>query len=257
MNHTVLREFLDCKLELYNNVGFIEEDPVSVPHRFKLLQDIEIAGFFTAMLSWGRRSTIIANSLHLMEMMDNAPYDFILNHRPKDLKPFLSFIHRTFNSTDLLYFIAFLQEYYGTFLSLEYAFSTHMSEEDKNVKKGLTGFQQIVFAGEHPVRTRKHISTPATNSACKRLNMFLRWMVRCDHKGVDFGLWKKISSAQLVIPLDVHVSRVAKGLNLLENDKVTWKNAEALTDELRKFDPDDPTKYDFALFGTGVMEKFG
>jgi uncharacterized protein (TIGR02757 family) len=257
MKHAVLREFLDCKLELYNNVAFIDEDPVSVPHRFKLLQDIEISGFFAALLSWGRRSTIIANSLRLMELMDNAPYDFIQNHRPKDLKRFASFTHRTFNDTDLLYFISFLREYYSTFLSLESAFSTHMTEDDATVKNGLAGFRQIVFAGDHPERTTRHLSSPAKNSACKRMNMFLRWMVRSDHWGVDFGLWKRISPAQLIIPLDTHVSRVAKGLRLLKNDTVNWKNAEALTAELRKFDPHDPVKYDFALFGMGIMEKFG
>jgi uncharacterized protein (TIGR02757 family) len=257
MKQAVLREFLDCKFELYNNVAFIDEDPVSVPHRFKLLQDIEISGFFAALLSWGRRSTIIANSLRLMQLMDNAPYDFIQNHRPKDLKSFESFTHRTFNDTDLFYFISFLQEYYATFLSLESAFSTHVTEEDATVKNGLIGFRQIVFAGEHPARTTKHLSSPAKNSACKRMNMFLRWMVRSDHQGVDFGLWKRISPAQLIIPVDVHVSRVAKGLKLLDNDTVNWKNAEALTAELRKFDPNDPVKYDFALFGMGVMEKFG
>ncbi|HEX5554930.1 MAG TPA: TIGR02757 family protein [Chitinophagaceae bacterium] len=256
MNKTALQDFLNCKVELYNNAAFVEDDPVRVPHQFTLLQDIEIAGFFTAILSWGRRSTIIDNSKKLMSLMDNAPYAFIKNHRQSDLKPFLSFAHRTFNATDLLYFISFLQEYYTTFLSLESAFSTHLDPEDKNTKKALIGFQQIAFAGEHPARTRKHLSSPAKNSACKRLNMFLRWMVRHDHQGVDFGLWKNISPSQLVIPMDVHVSRVARRLDLIEDEKVTWKNAEALTGELRKFDPEDPVKYDFALFGLGVMEKF-
>lgn len=189
-------------------------------------------------------------------MMDHAPYDFILHHTQRDLKPLLTFTYRTFNATDLLYFIAFFKEYYSTFVSLESAFSNYLNANDTNVEKALTGFQQIVFAGEHPERTRKHLSSPARNSACKRLNMYLRWMVRSDHQGVDFGLWRTISPSQLIMPVDVHVSRVARRLELVENDKVTWKNAVALTNELRAFDPDDPVKYDFALFGLGIMEKF-
>lgn len=189
-------------------------------------------------------------------MMDNAPYDFILNHKEKDLKPFLSFSHRTFNATDLLFFIGALQDYYHTFVSLEFAFSAHLLPQDTNVKNALAGFQEIIFAGPHPIRTRKHLSSPLRNSACKRLNMFLRWMVRSDLHGVDFGLWKNISPSQLVIPMDIHVSRVARRLELTKKETVNWTNAVNLTDELRKFDSKDPVKYDFALFGLGVMEKF-
>lgn len=256
MNKTVLQDFLNCKVEHYNNPSFIEGDPISIPHQYSILQDIEISGFFAALLSWGRRSMIIRNTERLMEMMDNAPYEFILHHHSSDLKPLLSFTHRTFNATDLLYFIAFLKEYYSTFISLESAFSTHLDPEDKTVKKALIGFQQIAFAGDYPERTRKHLSSPAKNSACKRMNMFLRWMVRSDHQGVDFGLWKNISPAQLIIPMDVHVTRVARRFGLTKSEIVNWKNAEALTDELRNFDPEDPVKFDFALFGIGVMEKF-
>lgn len=191
-----------------------------------------------------------------MKLMDNAPYDFILHHKHSDLKPFLTFNYRTFNSLDLLYFISFFKEYYSTFLSLESAFSNHLISNDRDVEKALTGFQQIVFAGEYPERTKKHLSSPAKNSACKRLNMFLRWMVRSDHQGVDFGLWKTISPSQLIIPMDVHVSRVARRLELIKDNHVNWKNALKLTDELRAFDPEDPVKYDFALFGLGIMEKF-
>lgn len=220
------------------------------------MQDIEIAGFFAAILSWGRRSSIIQDCQELMTLMENAPYDFVLNHQAHDLKRFAQFKHRTFNSTDLLYFIHFFHEYYGTFLSLESAFSTYLDPHDKTVKKALLGFHQIFFADEHPDRTRKHLSSPANNAACKRLNMFLRWMVRYDHHGVDFGLWRQISPAQLVIPMDVHVSRVAFRFDLLESEKVSWNAAVALTEALRQFDPEDPVKYDFALFGLGVIEKF-
>jgi uncharacterized protein (TIGR02757 family) len=256
MDQAVLQKFLTCKAEQYNNSSFIEGDPVSIPHRFTQLQDIEISGFFAAMLSWGRRSIIIKHCDVLLDLMGHAPYDFILHHKASDLKPLLSFSHRTFNGTDLVYFVSFLHEYYSTFLSLESAFSTHLDEGDRNVKKALIGFQQIAFAGEYPERTRKHLASPAQNSACKRMNLFLRWMVRSDHLGVDFGLWKHISPSQLVIPMDVHVSRVAKRFGLIESDAVNWKNAEVLTDRLREYDPDDPTKYDFALFGLGIMEKF-
>lgn len=256
MNRTALQEFLDHKYNQYNNYQFVSEDPISIPHRFSRLQDIEISGFFAAIFSWGRRSTIIRNSNKLLQMMDNAPYDFILHHQEKDLKPFLSFSHRTFNATDLLFFIGALHDYYNTFVSLEFAFSAHILEQDKDVKNALIGFQEIIFAGPHPVRTRKHLSSPARNSACKRLNMFLRWMVRSDLQGVDFGLWNNISPSQLIIPMDIHVSRVARRLELIEKETVNWTNAVNLTNELREFDPEDPVKYDFALFGLGVMEKF-
>lgn len=256
MNKAALQEFLDYKVTLYNNEAFIPDDPVSIPHQFKKLQDIEISGFFAAILSWGRRNMIIKSCNNLLAMMDYAPYDFILHHSSSDLKPFLNFIYRTFNATDLLFFISFFKEYYSTFVSLESAFSNYLTPGDPDIKKALIGFQQIVFAGDYPERTRKHLSSPAKNSACKRLNMFLRWMVRSDHQGVDFGLWKAIAPSQLIMPMDIHVSRVASRLELIENDKVSWKNAVALTNKLRAFDPDDPVKYDFALFGLGIMEKF-
>lgn len=188
--------------------------------------------------------------------MDHAPYDFVMNHKPKDVKPLLSFTHRTFNGADLLFFISFFKSYYSTFLSLESAFSNHLNPEDQTVKKALSGFQEIVFSGEYPIHPKKHLPSPAHNSACKRMNMYLRWMVRTDHQGVDFGLWKTISPSQLIIPMDVHVSRVAKRLGLIDQDKVNWKIAEVLTNELRNFDPKDPVKYDYALFGLGIMEKF-
>lgn len=256
MKQTALLDFLNQKTRQYNHPDFINEDPISIPHRFSRLQDIEISGFFAAILSWGRRKMIIQSCDKLMAMMDNAPYDFIMNHQADDLKTFTSFVHRTFNGADLLFFIDALQVYYQTFLSLEFAFSAHLRQGDKTVKNALIGFKEILFTQEHLPRTQKHLSSPANNAACKRLNMYLRWMVRQDLQGVDFGLWKKISPAQLVIPMDIHVSRVAKRLGLLEKDTVNWSNAEKLTNELRNFDPLDPVKYDFALFGLGVMEKF-
>lgn len=256
MNKTTLKDFLEQKVDHYNRPAFVEGDPISIPHQFKKLQDREIAGFFAAILSWGNRATIINNCRELIALMDNAPYDFVLHHQPPDLKRFLHFKHRTFNATDLLYCISFFQEYYSTFLSLESAFSAHLEPCDRTTEKALTGFNKIFFANDHPERTRKHISSPARNAACKRLNMYLRWMVRNDHNGVDFGIWKSISPAQLVMPVDIHVARVARRLGLLPTDAANWKTALALTDELRNFDPSDPVKYDFALFGLGVVEKF-
>ncbi len=256
MKSRQLKDFLDAKADYYNQPGFIKGDPISVPHRFHKLQDVEIAALFSAILAWGNRTTIINKCTELMELFDNAPYDFILNHQARDRMKLMGFAHRTFNGLDLLYFVEFLQHYYSNVTSLEFAFSGHMDQYDMDVEKALAGFHHMFFALEHPDRTRKHISTPARNSACKRLNMFLRWMVRKDESGVDFGLWEHISPSQLVCPVDVHVSRVAARLGLIEKAEATWKTAVELTEKLRELDPEDPVKYDFALFGLGVMEKY-
>lgn len=251
-----LKDYLDAKASYYNQPDFIPHDPIAIPHRFSKLQDIEIAALFAAILAWGNRTTILNKCTELMRMMDNAPYDFIKNHQPRDRMALMSFSHRTFNGLDLLYFIEFLQHWYTNVTSLEFAFSGPISPEDKTVENGLVGFHSIFFSLEHPERTVKHISTPSKNSACKRLNMFLRWMVRKDDCGVDFGLWEHISPAQLVCPMDVHVSRVATRLGLIPEAKANWKTAVALTDALRELCPEDPAKYDFALFGLGVIEKY-
>jgi uncharacterized protein (TIGR02757 family) len=253
MNPQALKEFLDKKVDLYNQPSFIKDDPVCIPHRFSKKQDIEIAGLFAAVFAWGNRTTIINKSTELMQLMDNAPYDFCLHHTEKELKKVVAFKHRTFNTTDLLYFIEFLKYHYTHTKSLETAFTRH----GHTAEKMLTGFHQYFFSLEHiPERTKKHIATPERKSSCKRLNMFLRWMVRQDDKGVDFGIWKKISPAELICPIDVHVARVAKRLNLLTRTQTDWQAAVELTNYLRTLDKDDPVKYDFALFGLGVMEKF-
>jgi uncharacterized protein (TIGR02757 family) len=251
-----LKRFLDEKVLLYNRPGFIEKDPIVVPHRFSKQQDIEIAALFAAVLAWGNRTTIINNCNRLMQWMDEAPYDFILGHRPTDLKRFVGFAHRTFNTTDLLYFIELLQYHYHKHDSLEDAFVPQRTYNEHNVEQTLIHFHQYFFSIEHPARTRKHIPTPERNSACKRINMLLRWMVRRDKSGVDFGLWKKIRPAQLVCPLDVHVARVAERIGLIENCRSNWKNAVALTDRLREMAPADPAIYDYALFGLGAEERF-
>jgi uncharacterized protein (TIGR02757 family) len=251
-----LKKFLDDKVRLYNQPSFIEKDPVCIPHSFTKKQDIEISGLFAAVLAWGNRTTIINNCRRLMNRMDNHPHDFILHHSDADLKPFMSFVHRTFNATDLLYFLHVLQQHYRSSSSLEDAFVPAHCYDAGNVEGALIHFHNYFFSGEHPARTKKHITTPARNSACKRLNMYLRWMVRKDRKGVDFGLWKKIRPFQLICPLDVHVARVAHRLGLLENDKSNWVNALRLTAQLKELDPADPAVYDYALFGLGMAERY-
>jgi uncharacterized protein (TIGR02757 family) len=252
-----LKAFLDDKVALYNQPSFIEKDPVSIPHLFTKKQDIEIAGLFAAVLAWGNRTTIINNCQKLMGWMGHTPHDFILNHKDTVLKPFVHFVHRTFNATDLLYFLSFLQYHYRRQDSLEDAFVPGKQYKEDTVEQALIHFRNYFFSlKEHPERTYKHIATPERNSACKRLCMYLRWMVRKDENGVDFGIWKKIKPSQLVCPLDVHVARVAHRLELLPNDKANWANALALTYQLRQLGPKDPAVYDFALFGLGMAERY-
>ncbi|HTN47267.1 MAG TPA: TIGR02757 family protein [Flavipsychrobacter sp.] len=250
-----LQHLLNEKVLLYNQPAFIPGDPVCVPHRFSKRQDIEIAGFFAAILAWGNRTTIINNAGKLMHWMNDAPHDFIVNHSDNDLKPFIHFVHRTFNATDTLYFIHFLKYHYLLYDSLEDAFVPSGEYSDENVRRALIHFHDYFFSIEHPARTQKHIATPLKNAACKRINMFLRWMVRADSQGVDFGLWKKIKPAQLICPLDVHVASVSHRLGLLPTGKADWKNAVLLTERLKEFNAADPTVYDYALFGIGMAER--
>jgi uncharacterized protein (TIGR02757 family) len=253
VNEKSLIKFLNAKVDLYNKPSFIKDDPISIPHIFTKKQDIEIAGFFAAVFSWGNRTTIINKSKELMRLMDNAPYDFCLDHSPEELKRLISFKHRTFSTTDLLYFIEFFKWHYSKHKSLEKAFTTHGT----TIEEMLTGFHHYFFSLEHvPSRTKKHIATPERRSSCKRLNMYLRWMVRRDDQGVDFGIWKNISPSQLICPIDVHVARVARRLGILKRKQTDWQAALELTKYLRTLDKNDPVKYDFALFGLGVMEKY-
>ncbi|MFL0683141.1 MAG: TIGR02757 family protein [Algoriphagus aquaeductus] len=252
-----VKDFLDEKVIQYNQPGFITLDPISIPHRFSKKQDIEISGFFAAILAWGKRKTIINKCLELFSLMDNAPHDFLLHHQEEDLKSLLNFKHRTFNEVDTLYFIHFLSWYYRQFDSLEDAFLIGQTGMRDSMESILTRFHEYFFSlPDAPSRTKKHIATPARKAACKRINMYLRWMVRDDAKGVDFGLWKKIHPSQLICPCDLHVDRVARKLGLITRKQTDWQTALELTDRLREFDPEDPVKYDFALFGLGVEEKF-
>ena len=257
-----LRTFLDKKVAEYNRPSFILNDPISIPHDYILLQDIEIAAFFTAIFSWGNRTTIIRKSQELMQLMDRSPYQFILQHEEKDLRKFLGFRHRTFNATDLLYFIAFFRHHYNHYPSLEDAFLRPWENADTRkgtwrAESALSAFYHYFFSlDETPPRTRKHVASPEKHSSCKRLNMFLRWMVRKDGNGVDFGIWRRIPMSRLVCPLDLHVARVARRLGLLSRKPSDWLAAMELTDHLLLLDPKDPTKYDLALFALGSIEKF-
>jgi uncharacterized protein (TIGR02757 family) len=256
-----LKEFLNKKVDEFNQLSFIKNDPISIPHLFTKKQDIEIAGFFAAIFAWGNRTTIIRKSKDLMERMDNSPYQFVLQHAEKDLLKLTGFKQRTFNETDLLYFIEFLKHHYSLHNSLEDAFlkfppqTSSQAGRESFMESALNGFYNYFFSLEYiPSRTRKHIATPGKGSTCKRLNMYLRWMVRNDNTGVDFGIWKKIPSSELICPIDLHVARVAKKLNLLHRNQIDWQAALELTSYLRKLDKADPVKYDFALFGLGAIE---
>ncbi len=256
-----MHKLLDQKVKQYNHIEFIGKDPICIPHLFTKQQDIEIAGFFAAIFAWGNRTTIINKSKELLERMDNAPYDFCIGHEDKDLKKLLGFAHRTFNDTDLLYCIEFFKKHYSKNESLETAFFKSESIDSKNelnaVEKALIHFQEYFFSLEEaPVRTKKHIASPMTGSTCKRLNMFLRWMVRTDKQGVDFGIWKSISPASLIMPIDVHVARVSRALGIVKRTQTDWQTAIELTHYCRTLDAKDPVKYDFALFSLGVIEKF-
>jgi uncharacterized protein (TIGR02757 family) len=267
-----LQNFLDSKVAQYNQPGFIANDPICIPHMFSKQQDIEIMGFWAATLAWGQRITIIKKCKELITLMDGAPYDFIINHEEPDLKKLLQFKHRTFNDIDTLYFIAFFRWHYENHQSLEDAFLPNKtvilsdSEESQTgratsvttpVEIYLNHFRSYFFSlPDFPHRTKKHVSSPSQKSTCKRLNMFLRWMVRKDEHGVDFGVWNQINPANLIMPCDLHVDRVARKLDLITRKQTDWQTAVELTERLKEFDPTDPVKYDFALFGLGIEEKF-
>ncbi len=256
MHKKDLFEYLEEKVAAFNHPDFIQDDPISLPHRFSKLQDIEIIGFWVAMLAWGKRSMIVNSGNKLLDLMDNAPHDFIVNHEEKDREKWLGFKHRTFQPLDTLYFLEFLQWYYKNNNSLETAFAQHHSATDRTIENALIGFHDIFFSlPDAPQRTRKHVATPVRKSTCKRLCMFLRWMCRKDDKGVDFGLWESIHPSQLLMPFDVHVERIGRRLGLIQRKQKDWKTVLELTENLRQFNPQDPVRYDYALFGIGVLEK--
>jgi uncharacterized protein (TIGR02757 family) len=251
-----LKTLLDNRVKLYNQVDFIAADPITIPHQFSKKQDIEIAGLFAAVLAWGNRKSIINSCNKLLTWMDNDPHAFILHHTEHDLKKMLLFAHRTFNATDLLYFIERLHLHYVQYDSLESMFISPNIEQEADICNALIHFHNAFFSIDHPHRTKKHLASPAKKSACKRINMYLRWMVRKDAAGVDFGIWKTLKMKQLICPLDVHVASVANRFGLLETKKTDWQAATLLTAKLRQFCSSDPVKYDYALFGLGIEERF-
>lgn len=254
MTFSDLKIFLDEKAELYNTPDFIENDPVQIPHRFSLKQDIEIAGFLTATISWGNRKSIINDAEKMLNFMENSPYDFIQNVSERDLKPLEKIsIHRTFMGEDFAAFILNLQRLYSQNESLENSFGIEQGET--NFYHALERFRGN-FLGDALHRSRKHVSSTYKNSSAKRLLMFLRWMVRQDRKGVDFGLWKDINQKYLSVPLDVHTGNISRKLQLIQRKQNDWKTVEEMDMVLRKFDASDPAKYDFALFGLGVSKSF-
>tara|TARA_B110000003_G_scaffold266026_1_gene292496 strand:+ start:7955 stop:8725 length:771 start_codon:yes stop_codon:yes gene_type:complete len=249
-----LKNFLELKVETYNRASFIKSDPIQIPHLYSKKEDIEIAGFLSATIAWGNRKMIIRNSKRMMEIMENSPFDFIMNHSDRDLESISDFVHRTFNSIDFQYFIKSIQNIYKNHKGLENILKPFEGEE--NYQNSIANFKNIFFQLPHETRTEKHISNPLKNSAAKRIHMFLRWMVRKDRMGVDFGIWKTHSPAYLSCPLDLHSGNVARKLGILKRKQNDWKAVYELDTKLREFDKIDPVKYDFALFGLGVFEKF-
>jgi uncharacterized protein (TIGR02757 family) len=254
LNYAELKEFLDEKVELYNHPNFIESDPIQIPHRYSLKEDIEIAGFLSATIAWGNRKMIIANSNKLMELMGNTPFDYIMSHTEKDLDTLQQFVHRTFNGQDCKTFVLALQNIYKHHSGLEAVLAQNQTEQ--SMQESISKFKTLFFEVPHQNRTQKHISDPLNNSAAKRLNMWLRWNCRQDQKGVDLGIWKSINPSKLSCPLDVHSGNVARKLGLLTRTQNDGKALAELDANLRKLDPADPVKYDFALFGLGVFENF-
>ncbi|MGI9525855.1 MAG: TIGR02757 family protein [Weeksellaceae bacterium] len=253
MNLEEIHAYLEEKAMKYNQTFFIEHDPIQIPHQFSIRQDIEIAGLLAATIAWGNRKSIIKNANDMMARLDHAPYDFVLNSTGKDLENLNGFKHRTFNETDFKFFIHNLQRLYQEHDSLAHYFE--IKEDEKNPKMAIERFRNA-FLNHQDVRTNKHVSSPAKNSAAKRLNMFLRWMVRKDKQGVDFGIWNQIPMSKLSLPLDVHTGNMARKLNLLHRKQNDWKAVEEIDTQLRRFNPDDPIRYDFALFGIGAFEDF-
>jgi uncharacterized protein (TIGR02757 family) len=246
-----LKEILEFNHNKFNRPEFIENDPISIPHRFTIKEDIEISAFLTSMIAWGLRKTIIKNAENLVEMMDNSPYDFILNFTEKDLRVFENFKHRTFNNIDCNYFLNSLKNIYKNRSGLHEVFYSSY-KENQRIDEAIIYFRKIFFELPHLKRTEKHIGNIETGSACKKINMFLRWMVRKDNCGVDFGLWDNISPSHLYLPLDVHSARISRQTGLLKRENNDWKAVIEVTENLKKFDPDDPVKYDFALFAVDL-----
>lgn len=254
MDNSDLKDFLNEKVDQYNNPDFIASDPISIPHKFELKEDVEISGFLTATIAWGRRNMIIKNANRMMDMMGNSPYDFVMEASQNRINQIDGSIHRTFNAIDFKFFIGALRNIYCNHGGIEQVFKDYIT--DASTQPAIHKFKEIFFSIDHPTRTTKHVSDPKKGSAAKRINMYLRWMVRNDNRGVDFGLWKSISPSVLSCPLDVHSGSVGRKLGLLSRKQNDAKALKELDVSLRLLDPDDPVKYDFALFGIGIFEGF-
>jgi uncharacterized protein (TIGR02757 family) len=252
MKHSEVKAFLDLQLRKHHTSDFIASDPVSIPHRFSATEDIEVSGFLTATISWGQRTTILKNAEGLMMMMDYAPFDFVSHASALELRRLDTFVHRTFNGTDAKAFVRSLRKVYGEHGGPQALFSGGLNAHGNNMGHAIRHFRDVFLKEAKSPRTSKHVADPTSGSAAKRINMFLRWMVRKDSTGVDFGIWNSISPSVLMCPLDVHSGRVARALGLLSRKQDDWMAVEQLTASLRKFDPADPVKYDYALFGAGV-----
>ena len=251
MNDLEMKEYLDEQMSKYNLANFIDEDPIAIPHGFSKREDIEIAAFFSAIIAWGQRPTIMKNARSLMERMEETPYDFVMNATETDLQAFDGFVHRTFNSEDAKHFVRALKIVYQNG-GLEQVFVDASISGERNYKSGIMALRELFFNIPHQPRTQKHLANPDKGSSAKRLNMFLRWMVRQDKRGVDFGLWTQLDSSLLLLPLDVHTGNVSRELGLLKRAQNDWKAVIEISEQLKRFDPKDPIKYDFALFGIGV-----
>lgn len=255
MRKEELKDLLDTLAERYNNSSFIAEDPISIPHQFSTKEDIEISGFLVATIAWGNRLSIVKNGNRMMEIMGGEPHRFLLESSAIEKEEMNNFVHRTFNRDDFTYFLQSLANIYktqggiGAFFEREYA-------KTGDIREVMNHFRKLFFELEHPTRVEKHLSSITKGAACKRVNMYLRWMVREDATGVDFGLWKTIPASALYLPLDVHSATVGRGLGLLERKQNDWKSVEEITENLRTFDPSDPVRYDYALFGVGVNHDF-
>ena len=254
LSKTEIKDFLDRKVQQYNNPNFIESDPIQIPHRFTQKEDIEIIAFLVATIAWGNRKNIIKSGQKLVEITGESPYDFVINYDATQQQKCNNFVHRTFNAEDLDFFFRSLQHIYKHHGGLETVFKNHATKT--SLQPAISSFKRLFFSIPHPARTQKHISDPLKNSAAKRINMFLRWMVRQDAAGVDFGIWNSISPAILSCPLDVHSGNVARKLGLLTRKQNDAKALYELDTVLRKLDAHDPVKYDYALFGLGVFENF-
>jgi uncharacterized protein (TIGR02757 family) len=250
-----IKEFLEEKADQYNRPEFISSDPIAIPHQFKNPKDIEISGFLAATIAWGQRPVIVSKGHEMMSLMENSPYNFIKEANTRELSQFKKFVYRTFKTSDLVYFISALHHLLTKHETLGQCFQHHYTR-NMNGRETLAAFHNDFFSFKPPGRAAKHLSNPEAGSAAKRMNMYLRWMVRTDERGVDFGIWNFIPPGALYLPLDVHTSRIGRKLGLLSRRTNDWKAVAEITHKLQEFDEKDPVKYDFALFGLGIFEKF-